>query len=341
MFYVICFIVSLVIMLLVLGYGRNFDNNIIFLMIVLAVGNGGYMALELAENLPVAILANKLTYASGAFGPLLVFFTVCNICRVKIPTFLRMALYTIQTAIFMSACTIGRLDIFYKSIELKSGPAGNYLVKTYGPLHSVHLAMLALFTLASMVIAFISIERKSVVSRVNVYLLIFINTLCEGVYIVERVLRLPYEILPMTYIICVLIMLIPLVKIYTYSVSTNENIVNNELSKRAFIVFSRKLRYMSCNKYATELFPELSEWELEKKIPGSGGRFNTFLRKPLNDYAEKNSSVAASGKYSYKGNVFRYEIEPLYIFNKLNEGYVIKITDVTDIVGSNENESEN
>ena len=51
--------------------------------------------------------------------------------------------------------------------------------------------------------------------------------------------------------------------------------------------------------------------------------------------------MAASGKYSYKGNVFRYEIEPLYIFNKLNEGYVIKITDVTDIVGSNENESEN
>ncbi len=338
MFYLFCFIVSLILLLYVLGYGKNLDNNLIFLMIVLAVGNGGYLALQLSVNLSEAILANDLTYVSGAFGPLLVFFLICNICRIRIPNVVRIFLYALQVFVLVCALTVGKFDFFYKTVEIANGPQGTYLVKTYGPLHILHLVTLASYTFGGMIIAFVSMERKNIISRMNVSLLIFINILCVSIYFLERILHLSYEILPLAYNISVILMLIPLTKIHIYNVYTNEAIVHDELMKTGFIVFGKSLKYMSGNSYASELFPELSEWELEKKIPGSGGKFNTYLRKPLNEYASKNSTETMSGTYSYKDNVFKYEIEPFYAFRGRRGGYVIKIKDVTDLFDKKKNE---
>ena len=60
-----------------------------------------------------------------------------------------------------------------------------------------------------------------------------------------------------------------------------------KVEKEGYIFIDKKLRFMGCNDRAYEFFPELKEWELEKKLPGKGGRFNTYLRQPLYKYIEQ------------------------------------------------------
>ena len=60
--------------------------------------------------------------------------------------------------------------------------------------------------------------------------------------------------------------MIPLIRIYIYSVYDNHGIFMEQIKSTGYIIFNRKLKYMGCNEYATTLFPELKEWELEKNF---------------------------------------------------------------------------
>ena len=93
---------------------------------------------------------------------------------------------------------------------------------------------------------------------------------------------------------------------------------------------------MGSNECARTLFSELEEWDLEEKIPGNGGRFNTFLRQPLNEYVKSGATVKTDGKtYKYKDLVCKYEIGSLLKSNNTIRGYYIKVSDVTDVVKDN------
>lgn len=336
MLYLICFFAVLLMLLYVLTYERNIDIYIVILTIIVALGNGGYYALAQSTNLEEAILANKLSYVIGIFAPLTVLMLICNVCQVAVPRVLCIILYSIQILIFMAACTIGRSDIFYKECRFQIGEAGGYLTKTYGPAHSVYIIFLLLYTLAGLVIGLYSLGRGAVVSRRNVETLIFVDLLSVGVYAMERLVHLTVELMPVTGTLTIGLMLIPLIKISVYSVYNNRVFFQDRIRTTAYIIFDKKVRFMGCNEYAKTLYPELKEWELEKRIPGSGGRFNTFLRQPLNDYLrEEGSDIRGKGTYEYKGEVFAYEICPMLGNSSRKRGCFIQVSNVTDVIRAN------
>lgn len=150
MIYLVCFCITLSLLLFVVAYEKAIDVNIILLMAVVATGNGGYYALTCSHNLEEAILANNMSYV---------------------------------IAIFLT--------------------------------------------------------------------------------------------------ISIAVILIPLIKISVFSLHSNQNLLEYKLNKIGYIAFDKRLKFMGCNDYAKKLFPELETWELEKKIPAGGAKFNTFLRQPL------------------------------------------------------------
>lgn len=112
----------------------------------------------------------------------------------------------------------------------------------------------------------------------------------------------------------------------------NKDIIASKMEGTAYIVFSKKLAYMGYNEYAGILFPELLEWELEKKIPGNGGRFNTFLRQSFMKYVETNQEHPMQGTpFTIKDRTIHYTVKHLYN-RKRKIGFVIELTDVTDVV---------
>lgn len=87
---------------------------------------------------------------------------------------------------------------------------------------------------------------------------------------------------------------------------------------------------MGCNEYAAHLFPELLEWKVEKKIPGNGGRFNTFLRQTFMKFVESRQERPMQGTpFTIKDRTFRYTVKHLYN-RKRQIGYVIELIDVTE-----------
>lgn len=330
MLYLVCFLISVLIFLWSVAINENMKINQILLIIITVIGNGGYYVLASSTCLETAILANKLTYLIGIFSPMLIFFNICEICKIKLRHFVVVILYTVQMLLYMSVLTIGSGDLFYKTVEFHVGSNGGYLTKTYGPLHSIYLLMFFLYFVMSLWASAYSMKNKNKVSYKNVDILIFMSILIAGTYLIERMLHLKFEFVPFAFTIGLLAILISITKTMQYAVEENRDIIEAKLEGTAYIVFSKKLAYMGCNEYAGTLFPELLEWELEKKILGNGGRFNTFLRQTFMKFVESKQEQPMQGiPFTIKDRTFRYTVKHLYN-RKRKVGYVIELMDVTE-----------
>lgn len=332
MAYFVCFIFSILIFLWVIMRGDSFGTNQIMMIVVAMIGNGGYYAFATATCLETAILANNLTYLIGIFLPMLLFFNICEICQIKIPRWLVSIIYVIQMLLYLSVCTTGKSKIFYKTVQFHMDDNGVYLTKTYGPMHTVYLITLFVFLVAMIGVLLYASKKRNIVSFINVDLIVFVIIAVVSTYIFQRLLQLTVELFPFVFTLGVVVILFPITKIRSYSVDGNREIIDEKLEKSGFIVFSKKLSYMGCNQTAAELFPELEKWELEKKVPGSGGRFNTFLRQPLMKYVHANRKEPIKGKpFVIKGNTFGFSIRCLNR-RKRHIGYIIEIIDMTDLL---------
>ena len=124
-----------------------------------------------------------------------------------------------------------------------------------------------------------------------------------------------------------------LIRLSNYSIYSNQSLSDAQLKNVGCIFFNRDLKYMGCSDYATTLFPELMQWELEKKIPGNGGRFNTFLRQPLLNYMKAEKYDESLNKsFEYKGEAYHFEISAIHPSGKRADGYLIQVSNVTDSV---------
>ncbi len=326
MIFLACFCILIIYLLIVIGNGKKVGINFFLLIAVIAIGNGGYYAVAVSQNLREAILANKLAYVIGTFAPMMVFFIVCNICRVRIPGIVSTLMYAAQMIVYFSVLTTGVYDVFYKSVEFHRGASFAYLTKTYGFMHTVYLVTMVGYTLAGIVVGLISLNRKNVVSRANVIIVLLANALSVGVYLVERVVRLDLELMPVVFVLALFIISIPLFRIYNYSVTTVRGDFDDRYQKTGYIIFDDKLKFMRANDYAVELFPELGEWEIEARMPGNGGRFNTFLRQPLMAYVKQEvRDEIISGSYEYKGVKYLYQTGTVFSSRKKVAGYCIRL----------------
>ncbi|MCR5054812.1 MAG: hypothetical protein K6A69_08215 [Lachnospiraceae bacterium] len=333
--YLICFIVAIALLITIVSFGKTIDLNMVLLAVIIMVGSGGYYALATSTVLEEALLANKILYVTGVFGPAIVLLIICNICRINLPKWLRIAIYAVQTLMYFCVCNIGGLNLFYTGAQLRNGPMGAYLVKTYGPMHSINLVMMLIYTMAGIVVALYSLNRKTIVSRLNVYILLITDMLVVGEYVLQHILFLGIELLPFFFTLAACVYMVLLYRIYYFSIYNNPVILAEKIEKDGYIFFSKNMRFMGGSDYAQEVFPELNEWELEKKVPGSGGRFNTFLRQPLNSFAEsKNGDESLIDTFEYKGNVYRYEIGHLKNSRGKRRGYLVQISNVTELFGT-------
>ena len=78
MLYLICFFISFAIFIIIGSNARVFDHNILLLVFVVTISNGGYYSISSADSLETAILGNKLAYVASVFAPMLIFLIICN-----------------------------------------------------------------------------------------------------------------------------------------------------------------------------------------------------------------------------------------------------------------------
>jgi hypothetical protein len=321
----ISFFVAITILLFMITYGEGYSINQVLLAVVIVIGNGGYFALSVSEDLQHAILSTQLTYTIGLFAPMLLFINIAEIYRVKIPGWLLCIMYAVQFGLFLCTASIGRTDIWYTSVDYRRMGEIVYLQKEYGSLHTVYIVTMYAYFLLLVICSAGIIKGKRRISKQDATAIFFLEFVTIAVYVAERLVGLRIELFPFVINFCEILLLIPITKLNTYSLKGNNELVKNRLDNMGYIFFDRRMRFMGGNPRAFELFPELNDWALEKKIPGSGGRFNTYLRQPLYRFIEGDGEAVQLGAFTMKDTRISYRIGMIRNRTGISQGYIIEL----------------
>lgn len=334
--YIVCLVVSLLLyfMLYVTDVKRSISQNMMALIMILS--NLGYLSFSFAQNLSEAVLANKIIYLGGCFIPMLYFFTVCEICHIDLQKKVKIPMILFQVFTYICVCTIGFNTWYYKSVEFSCVNGANRLIKEYGPMHSLYLISLYGYFVISLVASCLSIVWKKPVNKKEVYRILIYGGVASACYIVQRVLHLPNDIMPISYIILVAGILVPVYHSNLYMVDENKDIISEQLQKVGFITFNRRLEYMGCSDYASDVFTELKDNEVGRPLKNTGLELHVILES-LKKYAGQVEKDRLYGHHhtrinSIKKNQRFYDLEIHTLNNFIGSisGFVVEFRDETE-----------
>lgn len=163
--------------------------------------NVGYLALAISKTLEEALLANRIAYLGSVFLPLAMFMIIMNVCRLKYKKWMVAVLVLISLIVFLVAASPGYLDIYYKDVVLETVNGVTVLGKTYGAWHVLYLFYLLGYFGTVVAMIFYAKIRKKPDSQVYATILggaVFVNI---GVWLLEQMVKVDFEILSVSYII--------------------------------------------------------------------------------------------------------------------------------------------
>ena len=171
------------------------------------VVNSGYLWLSVSKTLSSALMANRVAYLGSVFLPLSMFMITLNTVNIKCKRWVVEVLLGVSGVVFLIAASPGYLNIYYKTVELVIVNGFSTLDKVYGPLHIVYLIYLVGY-FAAMICAIVYAFRKNSAESkghtVMLTLAVFVNI---GVWFIEQLVKIDFELLSVSYIISELFLL--------------------------------------------------------------------------------------------------------------------------------------
>lgn len=171
------------------------------------VVNIGYTLLATSTCLEMALWANRLSYLGSVFLPLAMLMIILDVSGTKYPKWLHGILGALSLIIFLIAASPGILPIYYKEVSFAIVDGVSTLDKVYGPLHLLYLVYL-LGYFSSMIAIIIRAKIKKTLDTtahaVTLAIAVFVNI---GVWFIEQLVRIDFEILSISYIISELFLL--------------------------------------------------------------------------------------------------------------------------------------
>ena len=194
-------ILSLVLLAAYCGFVKKRDPWYLLLFASILVVNIGYFALAISKGLDEALLANRVSYLGSVFLPLSMWMIIINATHIRYRKWLPGALVAVALVMFRIAASPGYLPIYYKTVSFQMVNGVATLVKEYGPLHSLYLVYLIGYfgaMIATIVHATVTDKIDSLAYAVIIAIAVFVNL---GVWMIEQLVYIQFEILSISYII--------------------------------------------------------------------------------------------------------------------------------------------
>lgn len=191
-------------LLLLVGYCSMSPKREIWHLLLFAsvyIVNTGYFALAISRSLDEALLANRLSYLGSVFLPLSMWMIITRTTHIRYVRWLPGMLLGLAVVVFLIAATPGYLPIYYREVSFEKVNGVSTLVKVYGPLHVLYLIyLLGYFTamVATIVHATVKDKIDSLAHATVLAVAVFVNI---GVWLIEQLVRIDFEILSVSYII--------------------------------------------------------------------------------------------------------------------------------------------
>jgi len=197
-------VTALLALLVLVGYFCVREKKNPWLVLLFAsvlVVNVGYFALAVSQNLSQALWANRIAYLGSVFLPAAMWMIILSVTSVRVPKWLSGVLLGLGVIVFLIAASPGILDIYYKEVYFQKINGVTVLNKIYGPLHGVYLIYL-LGYFGAMVITIVHAtvldKMDSVAYAAILAVAVFVNI---GVWLIEQLVQIDFEILSVSYII--------------------------------------------------------------------------------------------------------------------------------------------
>jgi len=187
---------------------RKKESWALLLFSSIFVVNTGYFALSSSRTLDVALWANRLAYLGSVFLPLSMLMIILKTCKLKYHNRLPGILVSIGSVVFLIAASPGILDIYYKDVSLSVINGSTVLEKTYGSWHCCYLFYLLAYFLATASVLLHACINKHTDSAFHALFLsaaVFINM---GIWLLEQLVRIDFELLSVSYIISEMFLLL-------------------------------------------------------------------------------------------------------------------------------------
>ena len=171
------------------------------------VVNIGYTFLSISSCLEMALLANRVSYLGSVSLPLSMLMIILNVTNTKHQKWLPGVLFGIAAIVFLIAASPGILDIYYQDVSFAVINGVSTLVKVYGPLHPIYLFYLLGYFAAMVTVIVRASVKKTVDSTSHAVILaiaVFVNI---GVWFIEQLTSIDFEMLSVSYIISELFLL--------------------------------------------------------------------------------------------------------------------------------------
>ena len=197
-------------LLLLIGYCTLIKKKELWFVTLFAsvfIVNTGYLTLAISKTLEEALLANRIAYFGSAILPLTMLMIIKDSCNIKFPKFVTSSLVIISIVVFLIAASPGYLDIYYKSVSLDTVNGMTVLVKEYGSWHVVYLFYLVTyfgFMIGTITYAILKRKIKTSTQAVILASVVFVNI---GVWFLEQIVKIDFEILSVSYIFTELFLL--------------------------------------------------------------------------------------------------------------------------------------
>lgn len=200
-------ILSLLMLIICCVFVRKLKAWFVILFSSVLIVNSGYSLLSVSSNLQMALTANRIAYLGSVFLPLSMLIIILNVTNTKHKKWLYGVLCSLSFLVFLVAASPGILDIYYKVVSFEIVNGISTLVKVYGPLHPLYMIYLFGYFICMVVVIIHSSIKKSIDTTSHAVILgiaVFVNL---GVWFIEQLTSIDFEILSVSYIISELFLL--------------------------------------------------------------------------------------------------------------------------------------
>lgn len=308
-------------------FNKRFDVNLSLITVMVPIINLAFVQMATADTIDEALTALKITYIGGCFLLPLAMFLIFNTCKIKISKVIRTIIIFVSMLVFATTITIGKSDIFYKTIPtLAEAYGAKYITnKHYGFMHTVFYVMVAieyLITIGGIIYSYF--KKREVPRRILTLIVLSVTTAIIG-FFGGRLITNSIELLPFTYNLGMIIYIIiaSRLRLYDASDSVTESLVQR--GETGFISIDYKLRYLASNETAKTFFPELNELIVDKRMDND--TLNNLLFNPLIDRFDKNETDNRSF-IEHNNRIYLVSINKLNV-SRFYKGYQFLIIDDT------------
>jgi len=205
--YGITAVVALLVLIAYCFIARKKDFWFLLLFSSVIIVNIGYFSLSISKTLEEALLANRIAYFGSVFLPMAMLMIILNTVKIKTPKWLISLLLGIGAAVFLVAASPGYFNIYYKEVSLITVNGVSSLQKVYGSWHFLYLVYLVGYFSAMVAAIAYAAKKKKMETTLHAVILVLAVFVNIGVWFIEQLVKIDFEILAVSYIISELFLL--------------------------------------------------------------------------------------------------------------------------------------